>query len=275
MGDPMRSKIKSGSRPSSDQVLELWRQYKETGDQRAKDRLILTLAPMVKYIVHKKIREVPARCEMDDFLSCGIEALIRSIDRFDPEKSATLEQYAWTRIHGAVLDELRRNDWAPRPLRRWERDIYQARDRFTRLYGRAPTNEELSDAVGITTDKLQSVLSDVSKADVGSLNALVQSDDGTSIERIDTLASSDRETDPEFAAMRDIAVDRFRSAFSRLPAREQKVAVLLHVYGLTLREIGEVVGVSESRVCQINSGIKRSLREQLGSDHSLFNEIAA
>ena len=66
---------------------------------------------MVKYIVHKKIREVPARCEMDDFLSCGIEALIKSIDRFDPEKSATLEQYAWTRIHGAVLDELRRNDW--------------------------------------------------------------------------------------------------------------------------------------------------------------------
>jgi RNA polymerase sigma factor FliA len=84
---------KSG-RPSSDQVLELWRQYKETGDMRVKDRLILTLAPMVKFIVHKKIREVPARCDMDDFLSCGIEALIKSIDRFDPEKSATLERYA-------------------------------------------------------------------------------------------------------------------------------------------------------------------------------------
>jgi RNA polymerase sigma factor FliA len=263
------------ARPSSDAVLALWRQYKKTGDQRAKDRLVLTLAPMVKYIVNKKIREVPARCEMDDFLSCGIEALIRSIDRFDPEKSATLEQYAWTRIHGAVLDELRRNDWAPRPLRRWERDIYQARDRFTRLYGRAPSSEELADSVGVAPEKLRSILADVSKADVGSLNSLVQSDDGTSIERIDTLASSDRELDPEFATMRGVAVDRFRAAFARLPEREQKVAVLLHVYGLTLREIGDVLGVSESRVCQINGAIKRQLRNQLGSEEMLFAEIAA
>jgi RNA polymerase sigma factor for flagellar operon FliA len=271
----MRNTTTRNARPSSDAVLQLWRQYKKTGDQRAKDRLVLTLAPMVKYIVNKKIREVPARCEMDDFLSCGIEALIRSIDRFDPEKSATLEQYAWTRIHGAVLDELRRNDWAPRPLRRWERDIYQARDRFTRLYGRPPTSEELADAVGVTTDKLQSILADVSKADVGSLNSLVQSDDGTSIERIDTLASSDRDIDPEFATVRGAAVDRFRAAFKRLPEREQKVAVLLHVYGLTLREIGEVLGVSESRVCQINGSIKRQLRDQLGSEEQLFAEVAA
>jgi RNA polymerase sigma factor FliA len=262
-------------RPSSDAVLQLWRQYKATGDQRAKDRLVLTLVPMVKYIVNKKIREVPARCETDDFLSCGIEALIWSIDRFDPAKSATLEQYAWTRIHGAVLDELRRNDWAPRPLRRWERDIYQARDRFTRLYGRAPTQEELADAVGVTPDKLRSILADVSKADVGSLNSLVQSDDGASIERIDTLASSDRDNDPEFATIRSVAVDRFRSSFLRLPEREQKVAVLLHVYGLTLREIGEVLGVSESRVCQINGSIKRRLRDQLGSEEPLFVELAA
>ncbi len=274
MGDQMRNSNRD-TRPSSDAVLELWKQYKATGDQRLRDRVVLTLAPMVKYIVNKKIREVPARCEMDDFLSCGIEALIRSIDRFDPEKSATLEQYAWTRIHGAVLDELRRNDWAPRPLRRWERDIYQARDKFTRLYGRTPTTQELSDAVGATPEKLRSILADVSKADVGSLNSVVSSDEGAAIERIDTLASSDRDIDPEFATMRTVAIDRFRSAFSRLPEREQKVAVLLHVYGLTLREIGEVLGVSESRVCQINGAIKRQLREQLGAEHQLFAEIAA
>lgn len=265
----------SSTRPSSDAVLLLWRRYKQTGDQRLKDRLVLTLAPMVKYIVNKKIREVPARCEVDDFLSCGIEALIRSIDRYNPEKSATLEQYAWTRIHGAVLDELRRNDWAPRLLRRWERDMYQARDRFTHLYGRPPNSEELADAVGVTPEKLRSIVADVAKADVGSLNSLVQSDEGTSIERIDTLASSNRDLDPEFAAMRSVAVDRFRAAFSRLPGREQKVAVLRHVYGLTLREIGQVLGVSESRVCQINGATRRRLRSQLGTEELLFSELAA
>ena len=88
----------------------------------------MTFAPLVKYIVFKKVRELPARCEVEDFISCGLEALIASIDRYDPEKGATLEQFAWTRIHGAVLDELRRQDWAPRSLRRWERDIARARD---------------------------------------------------------------------------------------------------------------------------------------------------
>jgi len=270
----MRKQDRHG-RPTTDAVLELWKQYRATGDPRIRDRIVLTLAPMVKYIVHRKIREVPARCELDDFLSCGIEALIKSIDRYDPEKSATLEQYAWTRIHGAVLDELRRGDWAPRPLRKWERDIYGARDRFTGLYGRRPSSEELSDALGISSGRLSRLLADIAEADVGSLNALVQSDDGSTIERIDTLASHDQANDPEFAAIREKALECFRAAFSRLPPREQKVAVLLHVYGLTLREIGEVLGVSESRVCQISSGIKRQLREQLGAEHELFDEVAA
>ena len=112
--------------------------YNATGDATLRDRLVLTLAPMVKYIVYRKVREIPARCEVEDFISCGLEALMRSIDRYDPERGATLEQFAWTRIHGAVLDELRRNDWAPRSLRRWERDIARARERFIALHGRAP-----------------------------------------------------------------------------------------------------------------------------------------
>ena len=105
-------------RLSADQTLKLWRDYQRTRDSKLRDRLVLTFAPMVKYIVYRKIREMPARCEVDDFISCGLEALIRSIDRYDPDKGATLEQFAWTRIHGAVLDELRRHDWAPRSLRR-------------------------------------------------------------------------------------------------------------------------------------------------------------
>ena len=85
-------------------------QYKDTGDTSARDRLVFSLAPVVKCIVYRKVREIPSHREVDDFISCGLEALIRSIDRYDPDKGATLEQFAWTRIHGAVLDELRRFD---------------------------------------------------------------------------------------------------------------------------------------------------------------------
>src|ERR1700757_4615565 len=143
----MRKAKDSKGRLSAQETLELWRSYKASGDARVRDRLVLTLAPMVKYIVYRKIREIPARCEVEDFISCGLEALIRSIDRYDPTRGATLEQFAWTRIHGAVLDELRRNDWAPRSLRRWERDIARARTRFISLYGRAPSRDELAEAV--------------------------------------------------------------------------------------------------------------------------------
>src|SRR3954453_1303898 len=128
----------SSRRATSDQTLALWAEYHRTNDPALRDRLVLTFAPLVKYIVYKKVREMPARCEVEDFISCGLEALIRSIDRYDPSKGATLEQYAWTRIHGAVLDELRRQDWAPRSVRRWQRDMDKAVEVFTAINGRRP-----------------------------------------------------------------------------------------------------------------------------------------
>ncbi len=184
-------------RMSTDEVLS--RSGRSTAGRTTaplRDRLVLTFAPLVKYIVYKKVREMPARCEVEDFISCGLEALIQSIDRYDPAKGATLEQYAWTRIHGAVLDELRRQDWAPRSVRRWERDIERAADEFTTLHGRRPTAAELADAVGISVDELRRHRDEVTRSDMTSLNTLVLSDDETNIERIDTIASTDLSTDP-------------------------------------------------------------------------------
>jgi RNA polymerase sigma factor for flagellar operon FliA len=263
-----------GQRISAEEVLALWTEYRKTNDRRVRDRLVLTFAPMVKYIVYKKIREIPARCDVEDFISCGLEALIRSIDRYDPEKGATLEQFAWTRIHGAVLDELRRHDWAPRSLRRWERDISRARERFIGVHGRRPTRQELADAVGITPEQLTAQLDDIAVSDVGSLNSLVTGDDDSTIERIDMLASSDRGSDPEHASALTEAKQRFRDAFQQLPERERRVAVLLYVQNLTLREVGDVLGVSESRVCQIHTQLRRDLRTALADDASLFSEVA-
>jgi len=261
-------------RMSADDTLALWREYDRTKDRALRDRLVLTFAPLVKYIVYKKVREMPARCEVEDFISCGLEALIHSIDRYDPAKGATLEQYAWTRIHGAVLDELRRQDWAPRSIRRWERDMEKAVEEFAALHRRRPSRAELAEALGITVADLRKRQSDVAQSDLTSLNALVLSDDETTIERMDTLASDDERVDPEHAAAHSEAKDKFREVFARLPRREREIAVLLYVKHLTLAEIGDILGVSESRVCQIHGQMKRTLRAALAGDEALFQLVA-
>jgi len=263
----------SRRRVSADEALALWSEYKRSGDMQVRNRLVMTFAPLVKYIVFKKVRELPARCEVEDFISCGLEALIASIDRYDPSKGATLEQFAWTRIHGAVLDELRRQDWAPRSLRRWERDISKARDQFTAVHGRRPSRDELADSLAISVNDLRRREDDIAVSDVTSLNTLVISDDETTVERIDTLADGDTRNDPEQAAARSQAKDKFRRAFEALPRREREVAVLLYVKNLTLREIGDILGVSESRVCQIHSQLKRTLKQQLAEDSVLFSAV--
>ncbi len=261
-------------RTSAQQVLALWQSYQETGDSRLRDRLIFTFAPMVRYIVYRKVREVPAHCDVEDLLSCGIEALIRSVDRYDPSKGATLEQYAWTRIHGAVLDELRRQDWAPRSLRRVERTISSAQRRFIAEQGREPTREELATAAGMDAEELNARIDELAVADVGSLNTTIRSEDSTTIERIDTLESKDGAAEPTQSAERQAAKERFRKAFARLSERERTVAVLLYAEGRTLNEIGERLGVSESRVSQIHTELRSRLRDQLKSDELLFTAVS-
>jgi RNA polymerase sigma factor FliA len=263
----------SRRRVSPEETLELWREYKCTGDVRARNRLVMTFAPLVKYIVFKKVRELPARCDVEDFISCGLEALIASIDRYDPSKGATIEQFAWTRIHGAVLDELRRQDWAPRSLRRWERDINRAREQFVTAHGRRPSRDELAECLAISVEDLRRRQDEIAVSEVTSLNALVLADDDSAIERIDMLADGDARTDPEHATATAEAKARFRRAFDDLPQRQREIAVLLYVKELTLREIGDILGVSESRVCQIHSQLKRTLKLQLARDSQLLSVV--
>jgi RNA polymerase sigma factor FliA len=253
----------------------LWREYKATGDVRLRDRLVLTYVPLVKHIVYKKIRELPPSCEVDDLISCGIETLIGAIDRWDPEKGAGLEPFLWTRIHGAVLDELRRRDWAPRSLRRIERDMQKAQETFTGAHGRPPTRAELASMMNMSTSELADKEYEIRRSDLTSLSSLAMAADGESdIQLIDTIESHDLHADPEHQVVREEARAKFRRAFERLSAREREVAVLLYVRNLTLREIGEVLEVSESRVSQIHSQLKKRIRDRLKQDTSLFGEVA-
>jgi len=258
----------------SEDAMALWREYQRSGDRRLRDRLVLTYAPLVKFIVYRKIGELPVSCELDDLVSAGLEALIKSLDRYDPDKGATLEQFAWTRIHGAVIDELRRSDWAPRSLRRWERDMRRVQSEFRSIHGRSPSETELADALNMTSKELRTRQKDLVSSDVTSLNTLVLGHDGASVERIDVIASDDERTDPIQEAAKTEAKEHFRRAFAALGRREREVAVLLYVKNLTLREVGEVLGVSESRVCQIHGELKKTLRRALADDADLLRHVA-
>ena len=271
----MRKQRTAERRRFSDaEALAIHTEYRRTRDPKLRDRLVLSYAGVVKHIVYRKVRELPAWCEVDDLLSCGLEALIAAIDRFDPERGATFEQYAWTRVHGAVLDELRRQDWAPRPLRRWERDLAKARDQFFVLHSRQPTTQELADAVGIDLEQLHRIRRDIQTSELTSLNTVVLDDEDGSIERIDTIESLEPSDDPETATAVSEAKEKFRRAFNRLSERERELAVLLYVKNLTLKEIGEVLGVSESRVCRLHIRLKQRLRDALRADDDLFFEVA-
>jgi RNA polymerase sigma factor FliA len=270
----MATRTPGARRQRSDELHDLWQRYDRSHEKVLRDRLVLTLAPLVKFIVYRKIREMPARVEAEDFISVGLEAMIQSIDRYDPAKGATLEQYAWTRIHGAVLDEMRRQDWAPRSVRRWERDIEKAVEDFNGVHGRRPGREELADSLGVTVEELRRRRDEIARSEVTSLNAVVLSDDETNVERMDTLASDDASTDPEHMAGAAAAKERFREVFADLPEREREIAVLLYVKNLTLAEIGEVMGVSESRICQIHGQTKKKLRTALADDAALFHLVA-
>jgi RNA polymerase sigma factor for flagellar operon FliA len=266
--------IDTAERRTADESFALWQDYKTTGDLSVRNRLVLTYVPLVKHIVYKKLRELPASCEVDDLIACGIESLIHAIDRYDPAKGATLEPYLWTRIHGSVLDELRRRDWAPRSLRRFERDLKRARTTFTGAHGRSPSRQELADMLTLSLSELADKEHELQASDLTSLSTLVTNEGETTIELVDTLETQDLSTDPEYQATWDDAKQKFRRAFGQLSAREREVAVLLYVKNLTLKEIGEVLGVSESRVSQIHAQLKGRIRERLSSDQSLFSEVA-
>ena len=258
-------KVSSG-RLTSAEAETLWRNWKERRDTRSRDQLILAYAPMVRYIATKKVRELPAHCELDDLASSGLVALMEAIDRFDPAKGATFEQYAWTRVSGGLVDELRRLDWASRSVRRAGRRIERARDSFFARCGTMPTEEELALDLGLTVAELRTDLEEVDRADIGSLNAPARgSEDSVPVEIGDTVEAPHGEYDPQGSALAAERNGAMRHAIARLSERERHVLALVHVQELPGAEIGRMLGVSESRVSQILAGIRRKLKDQLGT----------
>jgi RNA polymerase sigma factor FliA len=254
----------STQRLTASEAETLWRKWKDRRDSSARDQLVLAYSPMVRYIASRKVRELPAHCDVDDLSSAGLVALLEAIDRFDPAKGASFEQYAWTRVAGALVDELRKQDWASRSVRREGRRIERARDAFFARNGMTPTDAELAAELGTTVEGLRTTLDDIERSDIGSLNAPARgADEAMLVEVGETIQAPEGDHEPEttlLGADRNAAV---RAAVARLSDRERHVLALVHVQELQGAEIGRMLGISESRVSQILSGIRSKLKLQL------------
>jgi RNA polymerase sigma factor for flagellar operon FliA len=254
----------SNARLTAAQAESLWRAWTTKKDSAARDRLVLSYSPMVKYLAARKVRELPDHCELDDLVSSGLVALLEAVDRFDPAKGATFEQYAWTRVSGSIMDELRRQDWASRSVRRLGRKIERARDAWYVKTGTTPTDEELAGELQISLLELREGLEEIERAEVLSLNAPAHgTDEALPVEVGDTVEALLGEFDPEGAALKRERVAVMRDAIASLGEREREILALVNVHEVPGAEIGRMLGVTESRVSQILAGIRRKLHNQL------------
>jgi RNA polymerase sigma factor for flagellar operon FliA len=235
----------------------LWQEFKRTGDRALRDRLILTYAPLVKYVAGRLGSGLPAHVEEGDLVSYGLLGLIGAIERFDPSRDIKFETYAIARIKGSIIDELRSMDWVPRSVRARARDIERAM---------APTDEEIAEKLGITEPEFQDALLEISRSSIAALDELWASpgSSGDAVALIDTIEDP-AALEPQSAMAHTELREALGDAISRLPEREKLVVTLYYYEELTLREIGEVLGVTESRVSQLHTKAILRLKARLSS----------
>ncbi|MFZ4515443.1 MAG: RNA polymerase sigma factor WhiG [Acidimicrobiia bacterium] len=242
-------------------VADLWRAYKSDGTPDARDRLILHYSPLVKFVAGRVASGLPHNVEQTDLTSYGIFGLIDAIDKFDPERGFKFETYAIARIKGAIIDELRAIDWVPRSVRAKAREIERAYSKLENELKRSPEDREVATELGITEDELANSMSQISFVGLVALDELLDAGNDRSGSVKDSLA--DRSGDPEQQYEVDEMKHVLADAINRMPEREKLVLTLYYYQGLTLNEIGSVLGVTESRVCQIHTKAILQLRGRL------------
>jgi RNA polymerase sigma factor for flagellar operon FliA len=247
------------------EIDRLWAEYKGSATREVRDQLIVHYSPLVKYVAGRVAVGLPQNVEQADLVSYGIFGLIDAIEKFDLSRGYKFETYAIARIKGNILDELRSIDWVPRSVRAKARALEKAYGTLEGQLHRTPTDTELADELDVSEDQLQTTLSQISFVGLVALDEMlsVGGERGDSMTLGDTIA--DNGEGPvaayEVEEMRHILAD----AINRLPEREKIVLTLYYYEGLTLAEIGEVLGVTESRVCQIHTKAVLQLRSRIAA----------
>ncbi len=228
---------------------------------------MVAYSPLVKYVAGRMSAGLPAHVEEADLISYGLIGLISAISRFEPDREIKFETYAIPRIRGAIIDELRSMDWVPRSVRARAREIERVNVKLEHRLQRAPTDEEMAGEMGVSLAEFHESLVRISNSTIAALDELwtVSDSSGDQVSLLDTLHDPDA---PDPAKLLDASElkDRVADAIARLPEREKLVIALYYYESLTLREIGEVLGVTESRVSQLHTKAVLRLRSRLQAD---------
>src|SRR5688572_5540647 len=242
----------------------LWQEFKETGDTKHRDALIVHYSPLVKYVAGRVAVGLPQNVDQADLVSYGIFGLIDAIEKFDLERGFKFETYAIARIKGAIIDELRSIDWVPRSVRAKARSLEKAYAKLESKLHRTPTDAELAAELGMTDNQLQQTFSQISFIGLVALDEMLGGERGG-----DSMTLGDTIADSSDGPMAAYEVEEMRQilaqAINDMPEREKIVLTLYYYEGLTLAEIGEVLGVTESRVCQIHTKSVIHLRAKIAA----------
>ena len=239
-----------------DALSEAWLNYKLHGDIDHRNHLILHYSTLVRAVAKKVLQGLPNSVELDDLVSYGIFGLAEAMDNYDLDRGVKFDTFAYPRIRGSMIDGLRKLDWVPRSVRAKAREIEKATTELHEALGRAPEDTELAQYLGLTVAELRA------QPAVAMLSGLDDHDGDDDRQSVSDV-TFDVASNPEdlFAAME--ITDLVATAVNAMPSRSKTILVLYYLQGMTLAEIGEILGVTESRVCQLQSKVLQSLRDAL------------
>src|SRR3954447_20564191 len=263
-GDVEPEDVEDAAAANAAAVAELWRGFKQTGDPVLREKLILHYSPLVKYVAGRVGVGLPPNIEQADLVSYGVFGLIDAIEKFDIERAIKFETYAISRVRGAIIDELRAIDWIPRSVRYKAREVERSYAELEAELHRTPTEAEVAERMGIKVGDLYHIFSQVSYVNVVALDELlsVGGEKGDKLTLGDTIEDKGAE-DPVLAFEGEETKYLLSRAINQLPEREKIVVTLYYYEGLTLAEIGKVLGVTESRICQMHTKAVLQLRGKI------------
>ncbi len=262
----MDKQAKKAERASEQEaILQVWSDYKKHETHELKDKLIIYYSPLVKYVAGRISASLPSNIELADLIAYGVFGLIDAVDKFDIHRNIKFETYAISRIKGAIVDELRAIDWVPRSIRQAGRELEQSYQSLQLKLKRAPSDDEIAEHMGVGVEKLYDIYNKLSSSSMMALEE-IKIFEGPSDDRLPLIdmLEDHKVDDPSEVFENNELKGALEEAIGRLPEREKIIVTLYYYEGLTLKEIGEILGITESRVSQLRTkatiGLKSALK---------------